>query len=738
MSRRASPHAFAAPDALQQIEDGTLLGLLQDQGGRWVAHERIAPLLRSPVDHAALSIALLAADPPCPNPLLHGLYRIRELGTPERQERLLGLFRSVCPAADHARPRTPIELAAAIWLQDAAAADRLHAESFATRPKNFEAYLGELGGKPDADVGKEALDALQRELAVWFGDHDRHRTAEVFPVDRDGQRWFLVRHGDPLRHFAQIDGEGKSTGGFFQPERYDVVIFDRKRNELLVHAQTRGEIGLYAAAVGEHLFGDRTRFRLLARHHLDEIRAQQAAITTCLDVDGLEEVRLVELQRRVGGVREVEVSRSADYFRRLERSGRTFPSGGTIIQATFELEFSGRPRPRRVTLTSGNRASYEREADQETVRAWLENRSILRAPTAQSIAPPGGLWRALAEVAPEVHTRLTWRSRLGGRWDLVERYLVPTPEAPSEHPCGHGDPACGMRISVTPDGLRFAVCRLPGEPCGHIPLGREDVVGLRLDSAALLRSLTGHLRLRGGMQRGVATGGIWTLGDWVVTDGAEVRVEYALPASEDLLWRGIAMAGSAMAGELRILLVPSLEDVSSTLLRAAADSDLWIQGLAESVTPGPDGTERLDLLDFLLLHRDRWPELNPEPFLGRSRQLVIDGEGGRCWYRGHRLKFPDRGYRATFLELVAAGEGRLVDRSALLEDLKRLGSTARDPRAALRGLKGDVEKVVGATLAAAGEQPEELFMAVEGEDDRRAGYRLAEDVMVRWWTRRKR
>ena len=72
--------------------------------------------------------------------------------------------------------------------------------------------------------------------------------------------------------------------------------------------------------MGQHLFGDEDYFPCKSGFTLDPLVERGAEALACEDVPGLEEIKLVEYQRFLGGrFKESEVRKASDLFAALER-----------------------------------------------------------------------------------------------------------------------------------------------------------------------------------------------------------------------------------------------------------------------------------------------------------------------------------------------------------------------------------------------------------------------------------
>jgi hypothetical protein len=96
------------------------------------------------------------------------------------------------------------------------------------------------------------------------------------------------------------------------------------------------------------------------------------------DIDGIDWVKLREVQFFFGGNPwEVITRKSDDYFALLKSRDKSFPAGGRIIKATFQVKFSDAKTPRSVVIKPSNIAQFTRDYDSVLVEKWLEARGFI-------------------------------------------------------------------------------------------------------------------------------------------------------------------------------------------------------------------------------------------------------------------------------------------------------------------------------------------------------------------------
>jgi hypothetical protein len=99
----------------------------------------------------------------------------------------------------------------------------------------------------------------------------------------------------------------------------------------------------------------------------------------CLDVDGIEWVRLKELEIQWGkGVNaEREIRKAVELFAAYERRGYKLKEVYDLKRAVFAVNFADAKVARSVTITPSNYAKYERDDDSAPLEAWLRKRGFI-------------------------------------------------------------------------------------------------------------------------------------------------------------------------------------------------------------------------------------------------------------------------------------------------------------------------------------------------------------------------
>lgn len=157
----------------------------------------------------------------------------------------------------------------------------------------------------------------------------------------------------------------------------NVIVYDREANELRLNACNRGERELYCREFGRHLFGDEGYFPGTAKYSLEPLRHDGEDSLVCADVDGMEWVRLKEIQFNWAGPHNhIEIRKATDLFG-IYTAGTGMPHHARIGRASFLIKFSNARAARTVTIRPPNVAQYTRDSDSEIVEDWLTRRGFI-------------------------------------------------------------------------------------------------------------------------------------------------------------------------------------------------------------------------------------------------------------------------------------------------------------------------------------------------------------------------
>jgi hypothetical protein len=371
---------FSRPEILRATAPDRLLRFLEPYA-RWLI-ERGVPLPsagsgRLP-DYEGLAGAFMSPDCRMPQGLIDALYVVDEMATEEGMDALLAeaqrLGLPLAPGQDH----SPADVAVQVWLLDRDVLERKHAEQLLTKARSYESYQAARSPAPPFKAPSALqLRLLERALDDAFEGKKRGRGARVLVYERGDEVWFQVRHGEPFKREESLEGADPSSV-CFRPSKRDVLTYHAAIGELRINARSKWEKDLYRAKFGEHLFGAEDLFPGTQKYTLEPLRTLGEEALRCEDVEGIDWVRLTEVQLFYGGTPWELVSRKSDDVFALLRSREwPFPESGRLIRATFQVKFSDAKSPRSVVVRPPNVAQFTRDDDSAFVEAWLGARGFI-------------------------------------------------------------------------------------------------------------------------------------------------------------------------------------------------------------------------------------------------------------------------------------------------------------------------------------------------------------------------
>ncbi|MFL5240593.1 MAG: hypothetical protein ACJ8FY_00670 [Gemmataceae bacterium] len=375
---------FSSPETLKAIAPVRLLAFLKPHRPFFLSRGVKLPQSASNggLNYEELAKVFMTPDTRTPKDLIDSLYFVDEMSTPEGMDSLLSEAnqnRLKLPAgSDH----SPADVAVQICLLDKEILERKHAENFAieflAKVRSFESFQTDRSRVPEFKRPTDKqLKALAKDLDDWFEEKKRGRGSRVLLFEKDDGIWFLVRHGDPFKREESIEGV-KAASVYYRPLKYDVLVYSPHVGELRINARSKGEKQLYRTKLGKHLFGDEDIFPATEKYTLDPLREFGEDSLALGDIEGIDWIKLREVQFFFGGNPwEVVTRKSDDIFTLFKSREKPFPEGGRIIRATFKVKFSDAKTPRSVVIKPSNIAQFTRDDDSERVEQWLEARGFI-------------------------------------------------------------------------------------------------------------------------------------------------------------------------------------------------------------------------------------------------------------------------------------------------------------------------------------------------------------------------
>lgn len=381
---------FSDADFLKKIDQNRLHALLEPYTEYFQKRGVKIPSGKgTALDYEELAGVFLAPDDGLPPALVDALYLIDEMGTEEGMQELMEAIEKTSAkdriSLDAAPDPTPADVATQVWLKDRNLLERKHAEQFVGERKSFEDFLSKEIPKRDFELpNPKKIGALEKDLGQWFLKHKKGDQVRVFAYPKPDGVWFLVRHGEAFRREG-AQKEGRSESIFYRPEKHDVVVYNPVIGELRINAATKGEKDLYRQKFGKHFFSGEDHFPATnQKYTLDPLRTDGEASLVCVDVEGIEWIRLVEIVYFWGGAQnEIEIRKAGDIFASLKERERKIQNA-KIIGARFKIKFADCKAPRSCSIRPPNATKFTRDGDAQLLETWLTKRGFIQAARPES------------------------------------------------------------------------------------------------------------------------------------------------------------------------------------------------------------------------------------------------------------------------------------------------------------------------------------------------------------------
>lgn len=215
-------------------------------------------------------------------------------------------------------------------------------------------------------------------------------TARVRMHELDGEWWFAIQHGGTFKRESKVEKRKVQTL-HFRPGQDAVVVYNSERDEIRIHAGSKGERELYQAEFGQGLRGDNFYFSERKNFVLDPLRAD---VEKALSVEGLSNIKRITLQELefwFGDEYDDRTVRKSDDIvasaAHRSKDGKVIKAvtdDGLLVRATFEVEFTNSRKPRKVHLRPPDQLKVGRHGDLKTVQDWLTKRGFRGAAPAEN------------------------------------------------------------------------------------------------------------------------------------------------------------------------------------------------------------------------------------------------------------------------------------------------------------------------------------------------------------------
>jgi hypothetical protein len=369
--------SFAQPDLLKKIDPANLLALLEPHRLFFEMKGFSLPASATEdIDYLGLAGILAQPDEDMPSDLVEALHLVGRFSDDEHFDMLLEVAHTAALTIDG--EATAPDLATRLYLHDSQILERKEREQLFEKRKTFESYRAADGEAAFTSAAfPNDLSALESDLDSYFLSKKRGVGCRVIRKDSASEVRFLVQHGQACKREPSRKGV-QSTCTFFRPEKTDVVILDIVHNEMRVNASNVPDIREYRKLFGRHLFGNEGRFVFAEKYTLAPLKNDGQAALSCGDIDGIESVRLREVEYAWDGAFDhFEIHRAEDVFKALTILNRIVEKEAHIRRAVFKVKLTGEKKARTVTVKAGNKSGYNRGEEAMVIEDWLHARGFV-------------------------------------------------------------------------------------------------------------------------------------------------------------------------------------------------------------------------------------------------------------------------------------------------------------------------------------------------------------------------
>jgi hypothetical protein len=534
---------------------------------------------------------------------------------------------------------------------------------------------------------------LKRAITKWCEENKKNQAITVFSYQRNGECWYEVLRGDPLKRVVEIR-DGRPGILDYRPAASDLLRYDPATGRLAISTRSPLLLRMYRQAAGSLLLGDAGFFASENVCTLKPLQVLGRALFEQHRPPGILRVDVIELRWRRGD-RDKILVQGRDCFLIIEEFG-VRRSEGELIEARLSIAFAGSTRRGSVSIKVPNRIDIKAGAHEHTVERMLSEAGI-RGHFDETVNPPT-LW----SMYPWRESEATWRRCVGLDFDsLLTQKMFRSVDLHSATSPDHPAARSALTVEVVDATTYVGVSEDPA--IGLRTLTASDVKGYAFDVVPLMEKLHSDLVLQA--QGGEIDSGIWRLGHRVLSASVTLDVFLALrePSAETA-----KLIRAATATTHVVLIVPH-----------GCDCTLDIPHVAAHLHGGSYG----DLLATIVTRLGLQNEVSP--VLWAPEELILDTVRGQAWYRRVELTtLQPHSHAFSFAVMVARARGLLVKTHDLND---RLSASRKDSEAA-KTAKTDFLKSIKTSFKAKGlDYPPEvsaIFASPNG------GYRLVASARV--------
>jgi hypothetical protein len=378
---------LSRPGVLESISPERLFALLQPYAG-FFAKRTVSIESPGSIDCQAVIREITHADHEAPADLLDAICLIDELSHTVAVDLLLDRVPRDSLGLDRDTEHSPADIVTAAWLAEREHLIQTHARVKLKRARSFDYYQANQTKPPKyVTPAEETLQQLERDIDSWHVERLRGQGTKIEIFDRGYEVDVSILHGSLFRRQPVVNAGNFGIKSFW-PVQSDLAIYNRAFGELRINAKSAKEKALYCRLLGRHLFGSEDCFPTGVKYSLEPLREFGFDALAPGDIDGIRDVKLVELclgdpDERYGVI---TIRKGDDLFHWAQGRNKDIHIERRLISATFKLQMFGRKSELAVTVRPPNVAMYSRGPIAATIEAWLTQRGFII--TGQSTRKP--------------------------------------------------------------------------------------------------------------------------------------------------------------------------------------------------------------------------------------------------------------------------------------------------------------------------------------------------------------
>lgn len=369
---------LSRPGVLESIDPERLFALLHPYAD-FFANRSVPIEAPGSIDCQAVIREIAKADRETPADLLDAISLIDELANTVAVDLLLDRVPAetlgIAPGGKH----SSADIVTAAWLSNREKLVQTHALSRIKRVRSYDYFQASQTTAPKfVTPAEEMLQQLERDIDSWHVERFRAQGTKVEVFENDEEVEFSIMHGSLFRRQTVVEN-GRFGFQSFWPVQSASAIYNREFGELRVNAKTVREKALYCRLLGKHMFGNENMFPTGIKYTLDPLREFEFDALVPGDIDGVRDVRMIELwlgdpDDRYGVI---TIRKGDDLLNWAQAKKKNIWLERRLISATFKMELEGRKTELAITVRPPNVAIYSRGRVSSTIEAWLTQRGFI-------------------------------------------------------------------------------------------------------------------------------------------------------------------------------------------------------------------------------------------------------------------------------------------------------------------------------------------------------------------------